>query len=104
MVEIAVEGVAVQVGTGAALGLISGYAAKKVTKIIAVVAGMALIAAAWLESRGIIPVDWAGLGTGAVDAGGAAAETVPPVFNAVASTAGIGGGFVAGFLLGFRRG
>ncbi|MFB6295126.1 MAG: FUN14 domain-containing protein [Candidatus Nanohaloarchaea archaeon] len=104
MVEIGLEGVAVEIGTGAGIGLVAGYVAKKVTKLVAVIAGVVLLAAAWLESRGVIPVNWTGIGNGVVEIGSAAAETAPPVFNAVVSTAGVGGGFVAGFLIGFRHG
>ncbi|MDY6769786.1 MAG: FUN14 domain-containing protein [Candidatus Nanohaloarchaea archaeon] len=104
MVEIPVEGLAAELGTGAVLGAISGYAAKKVTKMVAVIAGLAIIVAKWLESRGIVSIDWAGVGGGFIDVGTTAADAAPPLLDTLVSTLGLGGGFAAGFYLGFRRG
>ncbi|MDY6765800.1 MAG: FUN14 domain-containing protein [Candidatus Nanohaloarchaea archaeon] len=104
MVQIALEGVAVEAGTGAAIGLIAGYAAKKITKLIAIVAGAGLLGAAYLESRGIIGIDWTGVGNGFVDVGADVAEAAPSLLDTVISTVGVGGGFAVGFLLGFRQG
>lgn len=104
MAEIALKGIATELGTGAIIGFISGYAAKKVTKAVAVVVGLGLLAAKWLESQGHVNVNWTGVGNGFVEIGTAAAEVAPPLFDTFLSTVGLGGGFAAGFYLGFRRG
>ncbi|MDY6769315.1 MAG: FUN14 domain-containing protein [Candidatus Nanohaloarchaea archaeon] len=99
-----VSGLGMELGTGAVIGFVSGFAAKKVTKLVAILVGGALLVAKWLESQGHISVDWTGVGGGFLDVGTAAAEAAPSMFDAVVSTLGLGGGFVAGFYLGFRRG
>ncbi|MDY6774112.1 MAG: FUN14 domain-containing protein [Candidatus Nanohaloarchaea archaeon] len=96
--------VVMNLGTGAVLGFISGYAAKIVTKIVAVVAGLSILFVKWLESQGLVNIDWVSLGGGVVKFGGQAASGAPSLADQIVSTMGLGGGFAAGFYLGFRRG
>jgi uncharacterized membrane protein (Fun14 family) len=92
-----------QMGGSAILGGIIGFAAKKVAKIIAVIIGLELMLFKFLESRGVLEVNWSRLVNAseqAADQGAAAGQTIVEAFI---STAGIGGAFAAGFLLGFKR-
>jgi uncharacterized membrane protein (Fun14 family) len=96
--------VVMEMGSGAVLGFISGYAAKIVTKIVAVVAGLSILFVKWLESQGVVNIDWASLSNGILSFGGQAASGAPSLADKFISTLGLGGGFAAGFYLGFRRG
>ncbi|MDY6776763.1 MAG: FUN14 domain-containing protein [Candidatus Nanohaloarchaea archaeon] len=98
------SGLLVNAGSGAVLGFLSGYAAKIVAKIVAVVAGLFLLFVKWLESQGVVSIDWGSLGGGLVKIGGAAASEAPSLADKIVTALGLGGGFAAGFYLGFRRG
>lgn len=92
-------------GTGAVIGGIIGFAVKKVAKLVAVLIGLELILFKFLESRGILDVDWDRLGAAFLDAGQVARSNSPPSWlMSLLSTLSIGIGFVGGFLLGFKRG
>jgi uncharacterized membrane protein (Fun14 family) len=97
-------GLAIEMGGSALIGAVIGFAAKKVAKIIAVIVGAELVLFKFLESRGIIQVNWGKLGGMfeglAADAPGKAQSLV----DTFISTAGIGVGFAGGFYLGLRRG
>jgi len=56
----------------------------------------------FLESRGILSVDWERLSAGVLDT--ATSATPPSWLMSVLSTLSISAGFAAGFLLGFKRG
>ncbi len=104
MQAVSPQGLGLEIGSGAVLGYISGLLAKKATKIVAILVGGALLFAKWLEGQGVISVDWSAVSGGLVDISGAAAGAAPSVFDRIVSTLGLGGGFVAGFALGFKRG
>jgi uncharacterized membrane protein (Fun14 family) len=93
-------------GSGAVVGGVVGFAAKKVAKIVAVIVGLELALFKFLESREIITVDWAKLTNGFVGAArDAAAGGAPPSWlMTILSTLSISAGFSGGFLLGFRKG
>lgn len=92
-------------GTGAVIGGIIGFAAKKVAKLIAVIVGLELALFKLLESRGILQVDWERLGAGFLKAGETAAAGQPPSWlMSILSTLSVGAGFTGGFLIGFQRG
>lgn len=92
-------------GTGAVIGALIGFAAKKVAKIIAFIIGLELVVFKLLESRGILVVDWDRLGATFMGAGEAAAAQTPPSWlSTILSTLSIGAGFTGGFLLGFKKG
>jgi uncharacterized membrane protein (Fun14 family) len=95
-----------EVGLGAIFGFAVGYAAKKAMKVVLVVAGVLLLLAVLFEQKGIIAVKWDVLEA-------TYARTVKPraVTGALTQFAQrlgrlipVSGGFVAGFVLGFRSG
>ena len=95
----------VEFGTGAVIGALIGFAAKKVAKLVAVIVGLELVVFKLLESRGILTVDWDRLGAAFLGAGEAATAQQPPSwFMSILSTLSIGAGFTGGFLLGFKKG
>ncbi|MFB6304845.1 MAG: FUN14 domain-containing protein [Haloferacaceae archaeon] len=105
MVGIDVQQLGIEFGGGAVIGGIIGFAAKKLAKVIAVIVGVELALFKFLESRGILTVDWERLTGGAVKgATDAAAGTPPNWVMSVLSTLSVSAGFTGGFLLGFRKG
>ena len=94
----------IEVGGGAVIGAIVGYAAKKLARVIAVLIGVQLALFVFLESRQIITVDWERLSGGLIGASMGVSPTPPSWLLSVISTMSVSAGFVGGFLLGFRRG
>jgi len=91
-------------GTGAVIGGIIGFAAKKVAKVIAVIVGLELALFKFLESRGILTVDWDELSAGFLEASRDATQGAPPSWiQTILSTLSVGAGFTGGFLLGFKK-
>ena len=94
-----------ELGSGAVIGAIIGFAAKKIAKLIAVIIGIQLALFKFLESRGILSVDWSRMTNGLVQAGESAQSSTPPSWVAsILSTLSISAGFAGGFFLGFRKG
>ncbi|MBP1985668.1 FUN14 domain-containing protein [Halolamina salifodinae] len=94
----------VEAGSGALVGALIGFAAKKVAKIIAVLVGIEMALFKFLESRGILTVDWDRLTAGIVGAGqDAAAGTPPSWLQTILSTVSVSAGFTGGFYVGWRR-
>jgi len=92
-------------GSGAVIGGIIGFAAKKVAKIIAIIVGLELALFKFLESRGILTVDWKRLSAGLVKTTQGAAEGTPPDWiSTILSTLSVSAGFTGGFLVGFKKG
>jgi uncharacterized membrane protein (Fun14 family) len=93
-------------GTGGLIGLLIWFAAKKVAKIIAIIVGLELALFKFLESKGILVVDWDRISGGLLSTGekatgsGLMAEWIEPII----STLSIGAGFTGGFLIGFKKG
>lgn len=105
MAAIDLQQLGLEFGTGAVLGGLVGFAAKKIAKVIAVLVGIELALFKFLESRGIITVDWERLTAGIVQASQDAATGGPPSWlQTVLSTLSISAGFTGGFLVGFRAG
>ena len=95
----------VEFGSGAVVGGIIGFAAKKIAKLLAVIVGIELALFKFLESRGIMTVDWDRLSAGVLKAGDAAQSSTPPSWvTTILSTLSVGAGFTGGFLVGFRKG
>lgn len=93
-----------EAGSGAVIGAVVGFAAKKIAKLLAVIAGVELALFKFLESRGILTVDWDRLSAGILENSQAAAEGTPPDWiMTLLSTLSISGGFTAGFLVGFKK-
>ena len=94
-----------ELGTGAVIGGIIGFAAKKIAKLIAVIVGLELALFKFLESRGILSVDWSRMSAGMLDASEAAQSSTPPTWLAsILSTLSVSAGFAGGFFLGFKKG
>lgn len=94
-----------EAGSGAIIGGIIGFAAKKVAKVIAVLVGLELALFKFLESREILVVDWDKLTAGFIKTSQDAASGAPPDWvMTILSTLSISGGFAAGFFLGFKKG
>ena len=92
-------------GSGAVIGAIIGFAFKKIAKVIAVLVGLELAVFKFLESRGILTVDWEALTGGIVEVTEGATSSTPPSWvNTILSTLSISAGFTGGFLVGFKKG
>jgi uncharacterized membrane protein (Fun14 family) len=95
----------IDLGSGALIGAVVGFAFKKVAKLVAVLIGLELALFKFLESRGILTVDWDALSAGLLgSAEGAAATTPPGWVMSLLGTLSVSAGFTGGFLLGFRKG
>jgi uncharacterized membrane protein (Fun14 family) len=109
MVEFSVQQIGLELGTGAVIGGIIGFAAKKVAKVIAVIIGLQLALFKFLETKGILSVDWGALSGGLINAsqaasGAAAGEQPPGVLVSLLSALPVSAGFTGGFFLGFKKG
>ena len=95
----------IEFGSGAVIGGIIGFAAKKIAKVIAVLVGIELALFKFLESRGILTVDWERLSSGVLENAQPAATGAPPEWiSSILSTLSISAGFTGGFLAGFKKG
>lgn len=101
MVEIDPTALGLEFGGGAVIGAVMGFAAKKIAKLIAVIIGLQLVVFRYLESQGILIVDWSALSAGLI---GTTERADPTWLESLISTLSLGVGFTAGFMIGFRRG
>jgi uncharacterized membrane protein (Fun14 family) len=88
-------------GVGGLMGYAVGFAAKKVSKLVLVAIGIIFFCIQYLVYRGWAHVDWGGVaeaGAHAAKAGGLA------FWKIVTYNVSLGAGFVAGILLGFKKG
>ncbi|GAA0267308.1 FUN14 domain-containing protein [Halobacterium noricense] len=105
MPDLNLTSLGLEFGGGAGIGAIIGFAAKKVAKLIAVIVGLELALFKFLESRGILTVDWDRLTGGMLDITQAANGAAPPSWmNTILSTLSVSAGFTGGFLVGFKKG
>jgi uncharacterized membrane protein (Fun14 family) len=105
MVAIDPQQLGLEFGSGAVIGGIIGFAAKKLAKVVAVIVGLELALFKFLESRGILAVDWERLTAGMLGTADAAASGTPPSWvMTLLSTLAVSAGFTGGFLLGFKKG
>ncbi len=93
-------------GFGGLAGAVVGYAAKKLTKMLAILLGVLFVVVQVLAYNGWIEVDWLAVQSTAEQAvqsehGRSAAERAWAMLTANLPW---GGGFVAGFALGFKLG
>ncbi|WP_276271417.1 FUN14 domain-containing protein [Haloarcula litorea] len=95
-------------GAGGLIGGVIGFAAKKVAKIIAILVGMELALFKFLETRGILEVNWQAIGGAAQDATATGTQTAagqPPGWvTSLLSALPVSAGFTGGFLVGFKKG
>ncbi|WP_255167269.1 FUN14 domain-containing protein [Natrononativus amylolyticus] len=101
MVEIDPTALGLEFGGGAVIGGIMGFAAKKIAKLVAVIIGLQLVVFRYLESQGILIVDWSALSAGLIST---TDRADPTWLESLISTLSLGAGFTAGFMIGFRRG
>lgn len=94
----------VQAGSGAVVGGVIGFAAKKIVKLVAVLVGVQLGFLAYLENQGIVSVNWGQLENAAAFSATAGESGMPPFVADILSAAPLSGGFAAGALVGFKKG
>ena len=92
-----------QVGTGGIGGFIVGYAVKKISKLVAIVIGMFLVALIYLGTQGIISINYGALWEAVEKALGLAGSGLSWLAHVV-TLLPFAGTFVVGFLLGFKLG
>jgi uncharacterized membrane protein (Fun14 family) len=92
-----------QLGVGGIIGLCIGYAVKKVAKIVAVIIGIFSLGLVYLESQGLISVDWLG-----VEAWGntalAGLGQVEGTLGVIISNLPFAAGGIVGFGIGIKMG
>ncbi len=93
-------------GFGGVAGVVAGYAAKKVTKLVALVLGLAFILVQVLAYKGFISVHWDAVQTSAeqvwTDPQGM--TLADHAWQLLSANLPFGSGFAAGFALGFKLG
>lgn len=107
MVEFNSLALGLEVGSGGILGAIAGYAAKKIIKLAMVIVGLIVLGLKYLETRGIITVNWSkvgGLFPDVSSASGEAAAAGTDLAGTFASMLPFGGSFAVGFMLGMKKG
>jgi uncharacterized membrane protein (Fun14 family) len=92
-----------QLGAGGIGGFIVGYAVKKISKLVAVVIGLFLIALIYLGTQNIISINYDALWKAMADAFGLASSGFSWLVGII-SLLPFAGSFVVGFLLGFKLG
>lgn len=103
MVDITPQQIGLEVGGGALVGAIIGFAAKKIAKIIAIIVGLELALFKFLETKGVLIVDWGAI-TGAASKGADTAAEAPGWIMSLLAALPVSAGFTGGFLLGFKKG
>jgi uncharacterized membrane protein (Fun14 family) len=100
------SGPAGELGFGGIAGAIVGYAAKKLTKLAALAIGLIFIVIQGLVYLKFVSVDWNAVQHSAehvwTDAQGV--TLADRAWNILSANLPFGGGFVAGFALGFKMG
>ncbi|RKX48434.1 MAG: hypothetical protein DRP38_04755 [Thermotogae bacterium] len=95
-----VSGIVGDMGIGAAVGFITGYALKKFIKIVLTLIGVYLLTLFWLQQKGVITINTDALFNLAESATTSTLTLADKVEGILPGT----GAFVAGFYLGFRKG
>ena len=105
--DFSLQQIGLELGTGAVIGGIIGFAAKKIAKLIAVIVGLELALFKFLETRGILEVNWQAIGGAAkntTSSAGAAANQPPGWITSLLSALPVSAGFSGGFFVGFKQG
>ena len=92
-----------QLGVGGIVGLCIGYALKKVAKIVAAIIGLFSLGLIYLETQGLISVDWLGVEAWGNTALSSLGE-MEGALGMVLSNLPFAGGALVGFGLGIRMG
>jgi len=100
------NGPAAALGFGGIAGSLVGYSAKKLTKLVAVGLGILFILMQLLVHQGFISVNWTHVQTTAeqVWRNPEGLTLADRAWNILVANLPFGGGFVAGFALGFKFG
>jgi len=105
--DFSLQKMGLELGTGAVIGGIIGFAAKKIAKLIAVIVGLELALFKFLETRGILEVNWQAIGGAAqntTSGAGSAASQPPGWITSLLSALPVSAGFTGGFFVGFKQG
>ncbi len=92
-----------QLGAGGIIGLCIGYALKKMAKLVAVIVGLFSLGLIYLESQGLISVDWLGVeawGNTALSSLGQLEGTL----GTILANLPFAGGAIVGFGIGVKMG
>ncbi len=92
-----------QLGVGGIIGLCIGFAIKKVAKLAAVVIGLFSIGLIYMESEGMVTVDWLGVETWGNTALAGLGEA-EGALGAILANLPFAGGAIAGFAIGLKMG
>lgn len=104
LASIELHRLGLEVGSSAIIGGIVGFASKKIAKLVLIIVGVEIAFLQALEIQGIIDVRWDAINTVVTEVQRMVGEGAPPPdVVAVVSSLSIGGGFVGGFMLGFKR-
>jgi uncharacterized membrane protein (Fun14 family) len=105
MVDVtsALTGLVAQIGVGGILGFLVGYALKKVAKLLMVLAGILVMVLAYLGLRGVITVNFEALES-LISSGISSGSWLVQVAVSILTAIPFAGSFLAGFLLGLRKG
>ena len=96
--------IAYQIGVGGVGGFIVGYAVKKISKLVMVLIGLAIIVLLYLGASGILSINYDKLWEALYNLFAFLGETVSWFAGLILSVLPFMGSFIAGFLLGFRFG
>ncbi len=96
--------IAYQIGVGGVGGFIVGYAVKKISKLVMVLIGLAIIVLLYLGASGILSINYDKLWEALYNFFAFLGETVSWFAGLILSVLPFMGSFIAGFLLGFRFG
>ena len=105
--ELSLQQIGIEAGGGAIIGGVIGFAAKKVAKLIAIIIGLELALFKFLETRGVLEVNWEKITNASSNVSQAAQEggaAGAGWLDSFLSTLPVGAGFTGGFLIGFKRG
>lgn len=92
-----------QLGVGGIIGLCIGYALKKVAKIVAAIIGLFTLGLIYMETQGLISVDWLGVEAWGNTALGSLGQ-MEGTLGVVLSNLPFAGGAIVGFGLGIKMG
>lgn len=92
-----------QFGAGTIGGFIVGYAVKKISKIVALIVGLFIIALIYLGVKGIISINYDALWSAAANSLGLAGSAFSWLADVIALLP-FAGSFILGFGLGFKFG
>lgn len=93
-------------GFGGMAGLVVGFAAKKLTKVLAVALGLLFVTLQGLSYLGYVQIDWTGIERDAsrVVSGPEGRALLDQAWLVLVANIPFAGGFAAGFALGFKLG